>query len=90
MSFRQYITPEEIQRLLKLPAVAQFMYYLVVITTGYLFLHLSIRDGIVFDRGLLYMFVWFLLMIGLQPPEGARFESRPFEDVEIIADQPAK
>lgn len=75
---------DRVEKGISTPAIAQFLYYFVIVTTGLFFLRFSIEGGLIFSRSVSFMSVWFILIISLQPPKGADFEMEPFAHVGII------
>lgn len=76
--------PDNVYDILMQPRVAQFIYYTVIILTGYILLYFLTQDGLVFTEDLSYLLIWLFLIILMQPPEAAAMESEPFEDPGII------
>jgi len=77
-------TRQELERLLAMPSVAHAVYFLVIVTTGLYFLKLTLRNDIVMGSSLLYMGLWLVVIIALQPPKAAQLGARPFETPEVI------
>lgn len=76
--------PDKVLDLLNIPRVAYFLYYGVIMMTGYFILSFLSRDAFPFDRSLLYMGSWLVLIIILEPPKAAKQESEPFANTDIV------
>ncbi|MHA2502172.1 MAG: hypothetical protein ACXAE3_04835 [Candidatus Kariarchaeaceae archaeon] len=75
---------KQIESIVQTPSVAWFIYFAVILASGIVILRFAVDDGLVFGRSILFMVAWFFLIVSLQPPKGADFESDPFDNVGIV------
>lgn len=69
---------EKLEQIIDQPQVAYFIYYAVIVITGFMILSFLSRSGFQFFQSVMYMTIWLVIIILLDPPEQAQLQSDPF------------